>query len=146
MLFNTLLKTKALAGYILPNKSFRDTLCFLIKYAHIRVSCHAGVPVHCTRACVITFLLVFPWRVTFTKRYRTLSVLFNTLLETKALAGYILPNKSFRDTLCFLIKYAHIRVSCHADVPVHCTRARVITFLLVFPWRVTYALTDLLTD
>ena len=32
------------------------------------------------------------------------------------------------------------RVTCHAQRAVACTRARVITFLLVFPWTVTFSL------
>ena len=36
----------------------------LIKYAHIHCDM-LSVPCHRTRACVITFSPVFPWRVTY---------------------------------------------------------------------------------
>ena len=34
------------------------------------------------------------------------------------------------------------RVTCHAQRAVACTRARVITFFLVFPWTVTFLLAN----
>ena len=40
--------------------------------------------------------------------------------------------------LCYSLNMRIWRVVCHAQHAVSCTRARVITFLLVFPWMVTF--------
>ena len=58
--------------------------------------------------------------------YRTLSVTSNTFSWTKA-------------SVCQTVFYMRISVSnVTLSVPCYCTHARVITFLPVFPWRVTY--------
>ena len=52
-----------------------------------------------------------------------------------------MSNKATVTAIILPIKYAHIRVIAESYVtlcvPCHRTRARAITFLPVFPWRVT---------
>ena len=48
-------------------------------------------------------------------------------------------NKRFGHLLCYSLNMRIWRVVCHAQRAVSCTRARVITFLLVFPWMVTFS-------